>query len=120
LTNIYQIWIPHKNKVILASNVLFDEDKFYNRKLIQFTDTLISKLDEVIVKVSIALNRDLDDVQLREDSDIEDVKDIQDINNIDKVERILEREKEQEPIENDSESVLYPILELTIESSFFT
>jgi hypothetical protein len=52
--------------VISVRDILFDKDEFYNGKLIQFTDTLISKLDEAIVKIIILLNRDLDDIQLRE------------------------------------------------------
>jgi hypothetical protein len=59
LTNIYRIWIPHKKKVILARDVLFNEEKFYDGKPIQFTDTLISELDEAIAKVVIPQNRDL-------------------------------------------------------------
>jgi hypothetical protein len=115
-TNIYQIWIPHKKKVIWARDVLFDEEEFYDGKLIQFTDILISELDEAIAKVAIPPNRDLDDVQLKEDgSDVEDAEDIQDINGIKDI-----NEKGPEPIWNDSDSAPYPIPEPTIESSFLT
>ena len=71
------------------------------QKLIQFTDTLISKLDEAIAKVAIALNQDLDDVQLKEDEfNIENTEDIQDINEMDDVEdRNPEAKKGPEPIE---------------------
>ena len=33
-TNIYRIRIPHKKKVISARDVLFDEEEFYDRKLL--------------------------------------------------------------------------------------
>ena len=66
--------------MISARDVLFDEEEFYDGKLIRFTDTLISELDEAITKVAIAPNRNLDGVQLREDdSDVEDTEDIQDV-----------------------------------------
>jgi hypothetical protein len=107
LTNIYRIWIPHKKKVISARDVLFDEEEFYDEKPIWFTDILISELDKAIAKVAIPLNRDLDDVQLREDdSDVEDAEDV-DVKGL-------------EPIRNDSDSPLYLTPEPTIESSFLT
>ena len=63
--------------MISARDVLFDEEEFYDRKPIWFTDTLISELDEAIAKVVIPPNQDLDDVQLKEDdSDVEDAEDI--------------------------------------------
>jgi len=49
--------------VISARDILFDEDKFYDGKPVQFTDTLMSELDEAIVKVSVTPNRDLDNIQ---------------------------------------------------------
>jgi hypothetical protein len=64
LTNIYQIWIPHKKKVISARGVLFDEEEFYDGKLVQFIDILISNLDEAIEKVSITPDPNLEDIQL--------------------------------------------------------
>ena len=102
--------------MISARDILFDKEEFYNGKPIRFTETLISKLDEVIAKVAITPNRDLDDVQLREgDSDVEDTEDIQDINRMEDVD-----EKGPELIRNDSNSAPYPTLEPMIESSFLT
>ena len=106
--------------MISARDVLFDEDKFHNRKPICFTDTLINELDEIVAKVAIAPNQDLDDVQLREDSNIENTEDIQEINEQDKVKGAQEVEKGLELIEDDSESMPYPTPESTIESSFLT
>ena len=80
--------------MISARDLLFDEEEFYDGKPIRFTDTLISELDKAIAKIAIPPNRDLDDVQLREDdSDIEDAEDIQDINGMKDVD-----EKGPEPI----------------------
>ena len=62
--------------MISTRDILFNKDEFYDGKPIQFTETLISELDKVIAKVAIAPNQDLDDVQLREDSDIKDAEDI--------------------------------------------
>jgi hypothetical protein len=77
-------------------------------------------LDKAIAKVTIAPNWDLDDIQLRKDSNIENTEEIQEINDINKVKKILEIEKGPELIKEDSESMPYPILELTIKSSFLT
>ena len=66
--------------------------------------------------VVIPPNRDLDDVQLREDdSDVEDAEDIQNINGTEDVD-----EKGPELIQNDSDSAPYPTPEPSIESSFLT
>ena len=35
-TNIYQIWIPNKHKIIETKNVIFDENLFYISKEIDF------------------------------------------------------------------------------------
>ena len=106
--------------MISARDVLFNKDKFYDGKLICFIDTPISELDEAIAKVIIVLNRDLDDIQLREDSNIEDAEDIQEINDIDEAEKNPEVKKEPEPIKDNSDSTPYPTLEPIIKSSYLT
>jgi hypothetical protein len=74
--------------VISARDVHFDEKEFYDGKPIRFTDILISELDKAVAKVAIPLNRDLDNVQLREgDSDVEDTEDIQDINGTEDIDK---------------------------------
>jgi hypothetical protein len=62
--------------MISTGDILFNKDEFYDRKPIWFTNTLISKLDEAIIKVTVASNKDLDHVQLREDSNIKDAVNI--------------------------------------------
>ena len=76
-------------------------------KLIWFRHTLISRQGKA--KVAIAPTQSLDEVQLRNNSDIEDTEDIQEINNIDEVEIILEIEKRLEPIKDDSDSMHIPL-----------
>ena len=87
MTNIYQIWIPHKKKVLSARDVLFNKDEFYDRKLIRFSDILINELDEAIEEVSITPDLNLENIQLREDeSEAEDIKDFEGVNEVEDVE----------------------------------
>jgi hypothetical protein len=121
-TNIYRIWIPHKKKVISARDVLFDEEECYDGKPIRFTDTLINELDEAIAKVTVTPNKDLNDVQLREDdSEFEDLEGILDINDTDDVEGDPEVEMaEWEPLKIALELEPYPTPELSVKSSYLT
>jgi hypothetical protein len=119
-TNIYRIWIPHKKKVISVRDVLFDEEERYDGKLIRFTDTLINKLDEAITKVAVTPNKDLNDVQLREDdSEFKDLEGILDINDTEDVEGEPEVEMaEREPFEIAPEPEPYPTPKPSVKSSY--
>jgi hypothetical protein len=72
--------------VISARDILFDEEEFYDGRPIQFTDSLISQLDEVVEKVNVVPDSSLEDIQLREDDSdtegIENEEEIQDINDV--------------------------------------
>ena len=46
--NIYQRWIPHKQKVVSIQDVIFNENKVWDRKLIQQTPNEIKVIDEAI------------------------------------------------------------------------
>jgi len=70
LMNIYRVWIPHKKKVILARDILFNEDKFYDGKPIQLTAELISELDEAVERVGVPPDVNQEDLQLRQDDAI--------------------------------------------------
>jgi hypothetical protein len=121
-TNINWIWIPHKKKVILARDILFDEEEFYGGKPVRFTDILISNLDEAIEEVSVTPNPNLEDIQLRKDeSEVEDENEIEGVNEREDIEEGLpEVEKEPEPEENIWETGPYPTPDPTIDSSFLS
>ena len=121
-TNIYRIWIPHKKKVISARDVLFDEEEFFNGKPVRFTDILINNLDEAIEEVSVTLDPNLEDIQLREDeSEVEDENEIEGVNEREDIrEGLPEVEKEPKPEENNWETGPYPTPDLTIDLSFLT
>ena len=121
-TNIYRIWIPHKKKVISARVVLFNEEEFFNGKLVRFTDILISNLDEAIEKVSVTPDPNLEDIQLREDeSKVEDENKIDGVNEREDIEEGLpEVEKEPEPEENNWETGPYHTPDPIIDSSFLS
>ena len=48
-SNIYKIWIPHKNKVILTRDVIFDESSFFENKMAQpeMLQSISQILDEI-------------------------------------------------------------------------
>ena len=52
-TNIYRIWIPYKRNVISARDILFDEQKFYDGKLIRPTADLVKELETAVEQVKI-------------------------------------------------------------------
>lgn len=63
-TNISQIWISIKAKVVLIRNVIFDKDIIWDRKLILYSDNDIKGLDK-----SEAL--EIEDIQLVENSKVD-------------------------------------------------
>ena len=67
-TNIYRIWIPHKKKVISTRDVIFNEDKFWNKKPLQLSFDNPQKLDKVIKVIKIPHAEDQEDIQLAEDT----------------------------------------------------
>ena len=84
-------------------------------------DILISNLDEAIEEVSITLDPNLEDIQLREDeSEVEDEIEIEGVNKRKDIEGLPEVEKEPEPEENNWETGPYPTPDLTIDSSFLS
>ena len=52
-TNIYKVWIFYKKKVMLARDVIFNEEVFFDGKPTKITTKLIIALDEVINLVEI-------------------------------------------------------------------
>ncbi|KID83330.1 polyprotein [Metarhizium guizhouense ARSEF 977] len=48
-SNIYKIWVPHKNKVILTRDVIFNESAFFENKIAQpeLPQTISQLLDEI-------------------------------------------------------------------------
>ena len=65
-TNIYQIWVPHKKKVISVRDVIFNEDEIWNGESIQYTADRIQKMDDVIKIVQVS-ESEVEDIQLGED-----------------------------------------------------
>ena len=62
-TNIYQVWIPSKHKVISTRNVTFDESEKYNPSA-----TELDPLDEVIETIQVPeINKSYDDLSSDED-----------------------------------------------------
>jgi protoheme ferro-lyase len=49
--NIYRIWILYKEIMISMKDVTFDENIFYNKKIPDWPEDLISELDTLIKKV---------------------------------------------------------------------
>ena len=50
-TNIYRIWIPHKDTIISIKNIIFDEKTFFNSKQTDITKDLHAELDILIEKI---------------------------------------------------------------------
>lgn len=50
-TNIFRVWVPHKGKVILTRDVIFDEDTFFDGKCTE--KELIDSIDELVEKVAV-------------------------------------------------------------------
>ncbi|KID81276.1 hypothetical protein MGU_11358 [Metarhizium guizhouense ARSEF 977] len=48
-SNIYKIWVPHKNKVILTLDVIFNESAFFENKIAQpeLRQTISQLLEEI-------------------------------------------------------------------------
>src|SRR5436190_14788618 len=114
-TNIYRVWIPHKKKVILAGDILFDEDKFYDGKPIWLMAKLISELDEVVEQVSMPPDTNQEDLQLRQEEAItktegddqeETLEDVNEHEDID--DEHLDAEKEPGTAQPTWESTVYP------------
>ena len=68
-TNIYQIWIPHKRKVISARDVIFNEDEVWDQKPIRLTPDKIQELDNTVEVVEVLQADEQEDIQLAEDLD---------------------------------------------------
>jgi hypothetical protein len=126
-TSIYRIWILHKKKVISARDVLFDEDEFYNRKPIQLTAELISKLDKAVEQVNMPPDANQEDLQLRQDkaiaeTDSDDQVEIpEDVNEREDVDDDhLEAGKEPGAAQTNWESMVYPTPDPTVVSTFLS
>ncbi len=51
--NIYKVWISYKKKVVLARNMIFNEEAFFDSKPTKIIIELITALDEVVDLVEI-------------------------------------------------------------------
>ena len=71
-TNIHQIWIPHKRKVISARDVIFNKDKVWDQKPIRLSPAEIQKLDEAVELVEVPPTDEQEDIQLAEDQEASD------------------------------------------------
>jgi hypothetical protein len=83
---------------------------------------LINELDKAIEEVSITLDPNLEDIQLREDeSEPDDIENFERVNEIEEVEEGQpESQEEPDPIEFDKVTGAYPTLDPMIDSSFLT
>ena len=75
-TNIYKIWIPHKNQVIHTRDVLFDEDTFYDTK--SLPSELIESVNELVEEVEIpqvqqAMWESTEDEESEEDTILDEI-----------------------------------------------
>lgn len=70
-TNIYRIWVPHKNKVVSVRDVIFNEDEVWDGMPLQRTADEIKELDEAIQIIELPQADELEDIQLSEDLEVE-------------------------------------------------
>ena len=49
--NIYRVWVPHKKKIVSVQDIIFDKDKVWDDKPIQYNTEKIKKLDNAIKMV---------------------------------------------------------------------
>ena len=68
-TNIYQIWIPHKRKVISARDVIFNGDEVWDQKPVRLSPAEIQELDKAVLVVEVPQADEQEDIQLAEDLD---------------------------------------------------
>ena len=47
-TNIYQVWIPHKKKVVSVWDVIFNKDEIWNGGPIQYTADKMKRMNDAI------------------------------------------------------------------------
>ena len=66
-TNIYRIWISHKKNVISARDVIFNEDKVWDKSPIRLTLAEIQELDNAVEVVEVPQTEDQKDIQLAKD-----------------------------------------------------
>lgn len=52
-TNIYQVYISIKKKVIFVKDIIFDKNMIWDRKLILYFDNDIKELDKAIIYIEI-------------------------------------------------------------------
>jgi hypothetical protein len=83
-TNIYRVWILHKEVVISTRDVIFDETTFFDNKRTDFLDELIAELDTLIEKIKLP-DREARNEAVLEDDEV-DIEPIQDFNEVDDLE----------------------------------
>lgn len=73
LTNIYWVWIPIKEKVVLVREIIFDKDEVWDGKPIPYSDNDIRELDKAIkyIKVPELEVNKMENIQLGKDSEID-------------------------------------------------
>lgn len=69
--NIYRVQIPYKKKVTSVKNITFDKDKLWDGKRIQISIDNIKKLNKAIEMVELPQSEEIEDLQLREDPEVE-------------------------------------------------
>ena len=69
--NIYRIWIPHKQKVISARDVIFNEDEVWDQKPVRLSPAEIQELDKAVEVVEVPQADEQEDIQLAKDLDLD-------------------------------------------------
>ncbi|OAA34885.1 polyprotein [Cordyceps fumosorosea ARSEF 2679] len=67
-SNIYKIWIPHKNKVILTRDVIFDESSFFENKVAQ--PDLLQSISQLLDEIEIPENEQAMETIIEQDQTV--------------------------------------------------
>ena len=63
-TSIYRVWILYKKKVVLAQDIIFNEEVFFDGKSTRIITELMTALDKAVDLVEIQPASDFEDIQL--------------------------------------------------------
>ena len=65
-TNVYRVWISHKQKIISVQNVIFDEQQIWNGKTIKYIIKNIKQFNETISIIKIPHKNEIENQQFDE------------------------------------------------------
>lgn len=61
-TNIYKVWVPHKKKIILVRDIIFQKDECWDGKKIQISMDNIKELNEAIEIMEVPQSEEIENL----------------------------------------------------------